>query len=280
MRAFWVGLHSLPLLLGVLASVARAEQPRDWMLDGGSGGNRVLLDYFFTGAQATLEHRGDIYGDSNSYSFNVSSLLGFSGGQVQATASLRVLFLEFSGTVGYRSVWRNLSFEPGDNGEYCKDCDRAARRDKDQLWGSGPDTDDYPYAEGTLALYLPLNEAMLFASTFSAHYEDGRPRSYDQFYMNLHDGGMMWISETNLFFRHRKWGAISPYVQVLSLPRDDRHVTQVALGFNAVTRVGLVHKNDALLLSMLFRPTDELYGQHSYYLPMRLLLVYRLVLEL
>lgn len=280
MRAFWVGLRSFPLLLGLVAGVARAEQPRDWMLDGGASGNRVFLDYFGTGAQATLEHRGDIYGDSNSYAFNVSSLLGFSGGQLQATGSLRVLFFEFSGTVGYRSLWRNLSFEPGDDGEYCKDCDRAARRAKDQLWTNEADTDDYPYADGTAALYLPLNDAMVFASTFTAHYEDSRPRSYDQYYMNLHDGGVMWISETNLFFRHRNWGAISPYVQVLSLPRDGRHVTEVALGFNAVTRLGLVRQNDALFLTVLMRPSDEYYGQHAYYLPVRALLIYRLVLDL
>jgi hypothetical protein len=279
MRARPLALLSL-LSLTVCGSLARAEQRRDWVLDNAPVGNHLFVDYFGTGAQATLEHRGPIYGDANSYALNVSSLISYPAGQVQATASLRVLFLELGGSVGYRSVWRNMSFEPGDDGAYCKGCDAEARRDLDPLFGSTPGTDAYPFAEGNISLYALLNEHMVFGSLFSAHYEDGLARSYDNYYTNIHDGGLMLISETSLFFKHRDWGGIAPYIQVLSLPRAGRHETEVAWGFNAVTRLGLIPRNDALFVSLLLRPQDENYGQHSYYLPLRVVIAYRLMLEL
>jgi hypothetical protein len=267
-------------LLLLRSPVARAEQPRDWVLSATTLGTRISFDYFGTGAQATLEHRGEIYGSANSYSLSVTPLVSYPGGQIQGTAALRILFIELSASVGYRSLWRNLSFQPGDNGEYCKACDRPARRSRDPLFGSGPDSDHYPMFEGTVALYGPLNDWVFFLSYFSLHYEDSRARSYDQFLTDIHDGGLMLISETTLFFKHRTWGGIGPYVQILSLPRAGQHEVEVAWGLNAVTRLGLIKSNDALLFTLLLRPTDKYYGQHSYYMPVRTLLVYRMAFEL
>jgi hypothetical protein len=267
-------------MLAVFAPAARADQRRDWVLEGSRTGNFMLLDYFGTGAQYTLEHRGSIFWGANSYSLNASTLLSFPGGQVQTHASLRVLFLEFSGTLGYRAIWRNLSFEPGDGGEYCKRCDRGSRRDQDPILGSGPDAEDYPYAEASVSALMPLNEWMVFTTSFSARYEGIRPRSYDPFFTNIHDDGVMWISETNLFFKHRDWGGFAPYLQVMSLPRAGRHETEVAGGFNALMRLGLIRRNDLLLLTFLTRPRDRYYGQHGFFSPIRALLIYRLALEL
>jgi hypothetical protein len=193
---------------------------------------------------------------------------------------MRVLFLEFSSTLGYRAIWRNLSFEPGDDGEYCKDCDRAARRERDPIFGSGPDSDHYPYAEAQITAYAPLNEWLVFTTAFTARYEGIRARTYDPFFTNIHDDGVMWISETNLFFKHRDWGGIAPYVQVMSLPRAGKHETEVAWGFNATARLGLIRKNDTLFLTFLIRPGDDYYGQHAYFAPVRALLIYRMLLGL
>lgn len=250
------------------------------MLQGAETGSLFYFDYFGTGAQATLEYRGPIYGESNEYAFNLSSLVSFPGGQVQANASVRVLFLELGATLGYRAIWRNLSFEPGDDGAYCKDCDRAARRERDPIFGNEPDTEDYPYAEAQVVAYAPLNDWMVFTTAFTARYEGVRPRTYDPFFTNLHDGGVMWISETNLFFKDRSWGGIAPYVQVMSLPRAGRHETEVAWGFNATARLGLIRKNDLLFLTFLIRPGDDYYGQHGLFAPVRALLIYRMMFEL
>lgn len=269
------------LFLAVSARVAHADQRRDFMLnDLGAPGNYLLLDYFGTGGQVGFEHRGSIYGNSNDYTLNASALVGYPVGQVTASAAVRVLFLRFGGSIGYRTVWRNLSFEPGEDGEYCMKCDRGARRDRDPILGKGPDTDHFLMAEGNVSIFAPLNEYMVFTSTLAARYEGLRDRSYDWFFTTVHDSGVMTRSETLLFFKHRDWGGFAPYLQVMWLPRAGKHDTEVAWGFNAVTRLGLLERNDLVFLTFLIRPGDGSYGQHSYYSPVRALIIYRMQLDL
>jgi hypothetical protein len=271
----------IAVTLAGLCSIAHADQRRDYMLeDLGQPGNFLILDYFGTGGQIGFEHRGRIYGNSNDYTLNVSSLIGYPVGQVTASAALRILFLRFSGQVGYRTVWRNLSFEAGKDGEYCVKCDRGARRDRDPILGSGPDTDHFPMAEGSVSLFAPLNEWLVFTTQLAARYEGLRPRSYDWFFTDVHDPGVMTRSETLLFFKHRDWGGFAPYLQVMWLPRAGKHEREVAWGFNAVTRLGLIERNDLIFATFLIRPGDGSYGQHSYYSPVRALIIYRLQIDL
>lgn len=268
------------LWLGI-TSHARADQRRDYMLEEiGPPGNFLLLDYFGTGGQVGLEHRGLIYGKGNDYTLNVSALVGYPVGQVTASASVRALFLRLGGSVGYRTLWRNLSFEAGEDGEYCVKCDRGARRDRDPVLGEGPDTDSFFMAEATASIYAPFNEWIVFTSQLAARYEGLRPRSYDWFFANIHDPGVMTRSETLLFFKHRDLGGIAPYLQVMWLPRAGKHETEVAWGFNAVTRLGLIDRNDLLFATFLIRPGDRFYGQHAYFSPVRALLIYRMMIDL
>jgi hypothetical protein len=267
-------LFALGLLL--LPVSARADQARDWLLNGSPPGTYALFDYLGAGAQLSLERRQPFYGGANVFTLNGSALLGQYFGQVQTTASLRVLLLEITGTIGYRALWRNLAFPAGDNGAYCKDCDRPARRDADPIFDPTSGHAKYPYAEAGVSLLLPLNNFMVFGSQFLAHYENSPDRSFDPVYTNLHDGGLLMVSETSLLFKHKNWGALGPYLQVISIPRDGRHETQVAAGFNALTRVGLIQRNDALIASLLVRPGDGSYGNHWYYMPARLIVAYRM----
>jgi hypothetical protein len=273
----------LALALGIallaFAHAARADQRRDYMLENGSVGERLILDYFGTGGQLTVEHRGRVYGASNDYSLSSSVLVGYPLAQGSVSATFRLLFLEFGASAGYRAVWRNLSFAPGDH-TYCADCDRPARRSKDPILGSGPDTDRYAFGSAWLQLYAPLNDYFVLTSQLMARYEGVRPRTYDWFYTDIHDAGVITQWETLAFVKHPKWGAIGPYLQVLSLPRAGHHEVEVAAGFNAVTRLGLIKRNDMLLLTVLMRPGDGYYGQHSYYAPVRALAIYRLSLSL
>jgi hypothetical protein len=262
-------------------SPAAADQRRDYMLEElREPGNHLILDWFGTGGQIGIEHRGQIYGKQNGYAFNLSSLVGYPVGQVTASASIRALFLEFGVMAGYRTVWRNLSFEPGDDGEYCKDCDRDARRERDPILGKGPDTDHFPMAEGVVSLFAPFNEWIVFTSQLAVRYEGVRPRSYDWFFTNIHDEGTITRSETLLFFKHRDVGGFAPYLQVLWLPRAGKHEAEVAWGFNAVARLGLLSRDDLVFLTFLIRPGDDYYGQHSYFSPVRALIIYRMFLEL
>jgi hypothetical protein len=261
------------------ASSARADQRADYMLEGSEPGDYLLLDYFGTGGQLTLQRSRAIYGKANELTTGVNALIGYPLAHAQAFTNLRILFLELGGLIGYRNVWRNLSFAPGKD-TYCSNCDRKARRKMDPLLGRGLGTDEYVFAEGKLQLYAPFNEYVVFTSQLVARYEDSKDRSYDWFFTSIHDGGVISRSETMLFFKHRDWGGIAPYLQVMLLPRDGQYDTEVAYGFNAVRRMGLLARNDLLFFTFLIRPGDRYYGQHNYYSPVRALLVYRLMLAL
>ena len=259
---------------------ARADQARDWPLNSSPPGTFLNLDFLGVGGALSIEHRMPFYNGANMLTLSGSTLVGQYFGQVQASAALRVVILEVIGTIGYRALWRNLAFEAGDDGAYCKDCDRPARREVDPIFDPTSGHAKYPYAEAGVGLYLPLNDNMVLASQFLAHYEKSPDRSYDQVYANIHDGGLLWVSETTMLFKHKDWGAIGPYLQVISMPRSGHYETQIAAGFNALTRVGLIRRNDLLVASLLVRPGDGEYGQHWYYWPARLILDYRITFDL
>jgi hypothetical protein len=263
----------------LLASSARADQRRDFMLDVQPEGTWLMLDYFGTGGQITVENRRPIYGVANDLTVSAGVIPTYPLGEVFARSDLRVLLFNLAGTVSYRNVWRDLRFEKGTNG-YCRDCDRAARRDRDPLFGRTPTSDSFFSAEVELSALLPFNEHLVMQVLGGARYEGRADRSFDWFYTSIYDRGVVGRFETNLFLKDRDWGGIGPYVQLLMLPRDGQHVAQWAGGFNAVTRLGLITRNDLLFLTFLIRPGDGMYGQHSYYMPVRALLIYRMMLEL
>lgn len=268
-----VGLWAAP-------SPSSADQRRDYMLTGLPAGDRLMLDYLGTGARISFEHRRNIYGRSNDYTLGVSTLFAYPLAQVEATASVRALWFELGVAAGYRALWKNLSFEPGENGQYCRDCDRPARRQRDPLLGSGSGVDDFPFAEARLQLYAPFNEHLVVTSLFAMRYEGLAPRSYDWFFTTVHDPGWMPRWEGIAMFKHRDWGAIGPYVMWSAIPRAGRHDNEFAFGFNAMTRLGLITRNDMLFITALMRPGDGLYGVHSYFAPVRALIVYRVTLSL
>jgi hypothetical protein len=265
--------------LAAWASVARADQRRDYMLEADKPGDRLVLDYFGTGGQLTLARRRPVYGSANAYQVDVSAVGSYPLGQLTAAASLRILFLEFGVMAGYRAVWRNLSFEPGEH-SYCANCDRGARRKLDPILGSGPDTDRYGFAEARVQLYAPFDEHFVLTSLLASRYEGSRPRSFDWFFTDIHDGGVITRWETLAFFKHRDFGGIGPYTQLMVLPRAGKHQAEFAYGFNAVSRLGLIARDDLLFLTFLMRPGDGSYGQHSYFAPVRALIVYRMTLSL
>ena len=277
--SYAIAVLVVTLSVSVLAAPVRADQRRDYMLSELREGDRLILDYLGTGAQVSWVRRRGFYSRANDYSLRLSSLLAYSLGQVAAAASLRVLCFEFEALAGYRTVWRNLSFEPGEN-SYCKDCDRPARRSRDPLFGGNNTSDGFPFAQGSVQLYAPLNDYFVLTSSVALRYEGLRDRSYDWFFTNIHDSGLMVNWELAAFVKHRSWGGIGPYFQYMSLPRAGRHEGEFAFGFNAMTRFGLIKRNDMLFFTFLVRPGDGMYGVHSYFAPIRALIVYRLTLPL
>jgi hypothetical protein len=201
-------------------------------------------------------------------------------GEAFARADLRILFLGIGATAAYRTVWRDLTFEPGDHGEYCKDCDRKSRRKQDPLFGKSPGSDSFGWGEARATLYFPFNQYVIGTASGALRYEGRNDRSYDWFYTSVYDRGLIERFEAQLFLKHPNWGGFGPYLQLLMLPRDGSHDAQWAFGFNAVTRLGLIHSDDLLFLTFLIRPGDGMYGQHNYFSPIRSLLIYRMIFDL
>ena len=272
---------ALAVVLGLtLGTRAHAQQARDYMLTFQPEGSFAYLDYYGTGGMFTLEHRHRIYGNSNELTLGASLIPSFPLGEAHARADLRILFLSIGGSLAYRTVWRNLVFEPGEDGEYCKACDRASRRKMDPLLEPTTGSTAYGIAEARATIYLPFNDHLIALANVALRHE-GRPdRSFDWFYASVYDGGLMRRFEFQAFVKHPDFGGIGPYVQLLVLPRDGKLVEQWAGGFNLAFRLGILPRNDLIFWTLLVRPGDGEFGQHSYYSPVRSLLIYRMILDL
>jgi hypothetical protein len=278
----WMRSTRVCLLAVLLASVstpALAQQTRDYMLGFEPNGTFLLFDYFGTGGQLTLEHRLPIYGDANDLSLAAALVPAYPLGEAYARADLRILFFGIGTTVAYRSVWRDLQFEADPDG-YCLACDREGRREVDSFLERSPGSDHWPYAEVRGSLFGPFNEYFVGMTTAALRYEGRDDRTFDWFYTSVYDRGFLGRWETQFYFKHRDWGGIGPYAQLLVLPRGDQHESQWAIGFNAVTRLGILRRDDLLFITFLARPGDDSYGQHSYFAPIRALAIYRVRLTL
>jgi hypothetical protein len=274
-RASWrASLGVAAFVLAQTACLAHAEQPRDFMLSFQPDGWFGSAAFFGNGILATVEHRLPIYGDANSLTTRAEGLASLPLGELSLHGDLRIMNLGFGGSLGYRQVWQNLAFAPG------QDFNQDARRQRDRWVGGDTNSNGFVYGEVRTQLQLPLNPYVVFNSVGKLRYEDMGGLAYDWLLADVHDRGWIGSGEVMLFLKHRDWGGIGPYVMWTALPRYQEHVQKIAVGFNAVTRPGLFRRNDMLAVTFLIRPGDDTYGQHFYYLPIRGLIAYRVAWEL
>jgi hypothetical protein len=260
---------------------AEADQRRDWMVAPQPAGTYANVDVVFPGAQLQLEHRIPFYGVANELNIKANILPTIVFMESQIDADLRLVVLSLGGSFGVRDVFHNITLGENDN-----NFDRVARRSVD-LGGSY--TNQFStYGEGRATLSLPLNEHMVFLSINALRFESGPDRTFDWRLGIVRDAGMQFRSDSTLFLKHRKWGAIGPSVQILNYPLDGMRNTQVNYGFTFTTRPGLRPRNDIFLLSMLFGvggtingvPTENVYGNHLFKMPVTFVLAYRTVFEI
>lgn len=258
-----------------MASMARADQPRDYMLRLQPSGTFALIDFFGTGFQATLQHNVDVYGTLNNLQVRANALAMYPLGEVGIGADLRILILRLSADFSMRSVWRDLAFAPGER------TDRAARAKRDVPFAGDTTSDRYAVAEGRAELVLPFNRHLLVTTSGAIRYEGPHPTSFDWLWAYVHDSGFIPRWDMQLWLHHGDWGGFGPYVEILSLPRNYDRNTVWAFGITAVTRAGLLTRRDDLIyFSFRMRPGDDEFGQHSLHAPVRGILVYRIALRI
>jgi len=261
---------------------ARADQPRDWMVAAQPGGTYANIDVVFPGVQAQLEHRIPIYGKANELTFKVNALPTLVFYESQADVDLRMLVLSLGASAGFRDVFHNIEIPKSDNPDFSS----KTRRDLD--FAHRYDQATSGFGEGRVTLALPFNDHLVFVSVNGFRFEGGRDRTFDWRLGIMRDAGMLVRSDTTLFIKHASFGAIGPQVQVLNYALNGRRNTQVNYGFTFTTRLGLRDRNDLLFLSVLFGvggtvngvPTQDVYGNHLFKLPMTFQLAYRTVLEI
>jgi hypothetical protein len=260
---------------------ARAEQRRDWMVAPQPAGTYANVDVVFPGAQLMLEHRRSFYGVANELNIKASILPTIVFMESQLDADFRLVVLSLGGSVGFRDVFHNITFGPGET-----NYDRVARRSVD-LGGSY--TNQFStFGEGRATLSLPLNDNMVFLSVNAVRFESGPDRTFDWRLGIVRDSGMQFRSDTTFFLKHRSFGAIGPQVQILNYALNGLRNTQVNYGFTFTTRPGMRARNDIFFLSVLFGmggtvngvPTENIYGNHLFKLPVTFQLAYRTVFEI
>lgn len=238
-------------------------------------GTFALLDFFGTGLQATLQHSADVYGTHNTLQARAFTTLMYTLGDVGIGIDIRILVLRLSGDIGVRSVWRDLTFAPGER------TDRQSRLRRDAFLGGSTTEDSYGFAEGRAELLLPFNKHLLVTTLGALRYEGDHPTSFDWIWAYVHSGGMIPRWEMQMWIHHADWGGFGPYVEILSLPRDGERNLGWTTGITAVTRAGLLTRRDDLVyFSFRINPTDREFGQHALYAPIRGILLYRLALTL
>ena len=258
-----------------VALPARAEEPRDYFLNAPKPGNYAHMDAYTVGSQLSLQNRSDLEPGMSMLTTRASGILSYPYADGSINMDARVLLFTLGGSLGYRWVYRNLAFSPGESQTF------KARIDREKAGKF--DTQGFAYGEGHFRLVVPLDFLFLINKT-AVRWEGRQNASFDWLLATVHDRGTMVVNDTTLFFRHRDFGAIGPMVRVMSLPKDGTRKTEVPVGFVYGTRPGLVSprhgNNDLFLLQVLGVPGDNTYGLHGYHVPLYFLAVYRATLSL
>jgi hypothetical protein len=274
-----IGLTWVCALCSLASSVA-AEPKRDYFLDAPTAGVFTHLDGYNVGTQVSLEDRRHLEEGMSMFHTRVSGVLSYPYADGSLNLDARVFLFTLGGSVGYRQVYRDFTYAPG------ADTSRETRLelDEDKEFGS----QGFPYGEGRLRMVVPLDPFFLVA-TGTMRWEDANDNSFDWFHSNVHDGGRLAKVEGTLFYRHRDFGAIGPYVRYMDIPvtkKSGRHGRDGQLHYGLVygTRPGLVkprHGNiDLFLLQVIADFQDDDFGVHTYRVPAYILAVYRATLRL
>lgn len=278
----------------MVPSVASAwPQRRDYFLDAPRAGNFLHADLFTAGAQATIEKRIALE-DENLGMFhmraNAVASLGFA--DFGAHTDLRFLGLfTIGGSVGYRRVWQNYSWDPKTPN------DRTNRNDKTDTATDprGPKGVSWPWFEARARMVIPL-EPLWLVTNFTMRWEspgsdglqdsNGMPNNaFDWFHTNVHDSGRLMRFDATMFYRHKSFGGIGPTIRYMDLPVNGERKSELAYGITFGTRPGAFAKDDLFLIQTLFdfKDSGKSFGWHVgplYKIPMYAMLIYRKSFEL
>lgn len=295
-RLFALSMCAAACLAGV--PHARADQPRDWMIDAAKEGHKVNVDLVYPGMQVGYEYTKNYFGKANALTVRASNLITAAFNDTRADLDFRLVLLTLGVSVGYRDNWRAHAYLPN------QPIDRAARRTTDNTASFDGTVmnfggEDWPYVEGRVSLALPFNEWAVYSGTHSFLFEARPDRSLDWRNGVVRDSDMLFKSEQFLLFKHRDFGGMGPLFQLINYGLAADRTTQLNYGLMYVGRPGFARENDLILAQALFHFGDTLggddnrdfWGAHNLYssgntlvsdtkVPFGFLLAYRMVFNL
>lgn len=259
---------------------ARAELPRDYFLDAPAAGVFSHSDLYNVGLQQSLEHRMHLEEGMSMLHTRLSGVVSYPYAEGSLNLDVRVFLVTLGGSAGYRQVYRNHTFEPGE------DASRDRRNEREKA--GEHDSQGYAFGEGRLRMVVPLDPFFL-VTTGTLRWEGVDDNSFDWFHANMHDSGTLGKVDGTLFWRNPSFGGIGPYLRFMSVQKtkdDGSHEREGELhyGLTFGTRPGLVtprgRRSDLLLVQLITKLGDEEFGLHPYRLPLYPLIVYRATLTL
>jgi hypothetical protein len=275
------GIVGALLATAAWSAHARAAEPRDYFLNAPTPGTFAHSDAYTVGVQQSIEDRRDLEPGMSMLHTRLSGILSYPYAEGSLNLDARVFLFTLGGSVGYRQVYRDLTFAPGDVNR-----SRDVRRERESAGDYG--SQGFAFGEGRLRLVVPLGP-LFMVNSGTIRWEDRNDNSFDWFHANVHDHGRLVKYEATLFYRHRDFGGLGPYLRVMNLPRENaaaqsRRVNEVHYGLVFATRPGFIRAHggntDLFLFQAVFKLGDQDYGLHAYRVPAYLLAVYRATLRL
>jgi hypothetical protein len=278
----------------LVPSVASAwPQQRDYFLDPPRAGTFVHTDVFTAGLQASIEKRIALEDESLGMLHlraNAMASLGYADFGAHTDVRFGGLFT-IGGSVGYRRVWQNYSWDPKTPNS------RENRHDKldTPTDPRGPKAVNWPWIEARARMVIPL-ESLWLVSNFALRWESpggdgaqdssGMPNNaFDWFHTNVHDPGRLMRLDATLFYRNKSFGGLGPTIRYMDLPRNGARESEVVYGLTFGTRPGFSKRDDLFLVQMLFdfKDKEKSFGWHVgplYKVPSFIMLIYRRSFEL
>lgn len=266
-------------VLGFLAypaqRAAHASQSQDWYIGPAEEGSTSEVTIFFPGVMATLDHRVDVY-QGNQLLMQTGGIVTYPFCNLFVASDLRFLLFSIGGKVGFQDTWRNFTFDDDD------ELSRAALRERSAAGAFNNEA--WPYVQGRVTMAVPFNKYILVLTEFLPTYLDVSDRSYNWEAGLIHDRGMLYTWDNTLFFKHKKFGAVGPILEVQDFGLDGKRHTQINYGFILVSRAGIVRRDDILVWQMKFHSGNDflggydnrdVWGSFNWRAPFSIMLAYR-----
>jgi hypothetical protein len=255
-RHFIVSTVVVFTFLGIaVPRAAHATQPQDWYVGVAEEGSSAEVTVFFPGVMTTLDHRLNLYHGGNQLWLTTGGIVTYPFANLFVGADLRFLLFSVGGKIGFQDTWRNFSFD---------DDEELSRQTLREHNAEGAFNNvAWPWVQARVSMAVPFNDYVLALTEFMPMHMNSPDRTYDWQANLIHDQGMLYTWDSMLFFKHKKFGAVGPLIEVQDFGLDGKRHTQINYGFTLLSRAGLIRRDDLIVWQMKFHSGNKFLGGYD-----------------